>query len=99
MSETIKIRTRHAGARGLADIRNPLPHVIRTPAGLARLEIQGTINLLEKDDEGTMRTGEGGVEGQETPIGRLVFDGYEEGQSDGAWMKKVYMYVGKHQWR
>lgn len=55
--------------------------------------------MLEKDDEGTMRTGEGGVEGQETPIGRLVFDGYEEGQSDGAWMKKVYMYVGKHQWR
>jgi len=34
---------------------------------------------------------------QETPIGRLVFPDYEEGVEGQQWMKKVYLYVGKHQ--
>ena len=78
--------------------RNPMPHVISTPSGLALLEIQGTINLPEESDEGAMSTGGVGEEGRETPIGRLVFDGYRaEGESDEGWMKRVYLYVGKHQ--
>ena len=34
-----------------------------------------------------------------TPIGRLVFSNYSSANSpeDTAWMKKVYLYVGKHQ--
>lgn len=35
-----------------------------------------------------------------TEVGRLVFPHYTEGISDpkgGAWMKKVYFYIGKHQ--
>lgn len=36
---------------------------------------------------------------QQTPIGRLVFPDYDAGDLKGstAWMKKVYLYVGRHQ--
>jgi chromosome transmission fidelity protein 8 len=74
------------------DGRNPLPNLLHTPAGLALLEIQGTINLPEHDDEDTF-----GVVGKETPIGRLVFPDYVEGEEGAGWMKRVYLYVGKHQ--
>ena len=80
---------------------NPLPHVIQTKAGLALLEIQGTINLPGHGDEAAMSTGEsgGGVDGKvmETPVGRLVFPEYEGNEGNSDWMKRVYLYVGKHQ--
>jgi chromosome transmission fidelity protein 8 len=82
-------------------ISNPLPHVIQTKAGLALLEIQGTINLPGHGDEAAMSTGGGGGEGDgqvmETPVGRLVFPEYEGNEGSNEWMKRVYLYVGKHQ--
>jgi chromosome transmission fidelity protein 8 len=80
---------------------NPLPHVIQTKAGLALLEIQGTINLPGHGDEDAFDSvGGEGDDGRvmETPVGRLVFPDYEgrEGEGD-QWMKRVYLYVGKHQ--
>lgn len=76
---------------------NPLPELLQTPSGLALLELQGSINLPEHDDEDSISTG--GVRGmvRETPIGRLVFPDYVEGEASQAWMKRVYLYVGKHQ--
>ncbi|PMD22436.1 hypothetical protein NA56DRAFT_529711, partial [Hyaloscypha hepaticicola] len=78
---------------------NPLPHVIQTKAGLALLEIQGTLNLPDHGDEDAFNStsGEAG-DGKfmETPIGRLVFPDYEGDEGD-KWMKRVYLYVGKHQ--
>lgn len=80
---------------------NPLPHVIQTKAGLALLEIQGTINLPGHGDEAAMSTGDGDSEGEgrmmETPVGRLVFPEYEGNDESNDWMKRVYLYVGKHQ--
>ncbi len=79
---------------------NPLPHVIQTKAGLALLEIQGTINLPEHGDEDVFNSasGEGGEDKvMETPIGRLVFPDYEGNEGGDKWMKRVYLYVGKHQ--
>ena len=82
-------------------VKNPLPQVLRTPSGLALLELQGTINLPEQDDIDTITStnANDGVKSQETPIGRLVFPLYDEKEADGGsgWMKRVYLYVGKHQ--
>ncbi|EXJ54672.1 hypothetical protein A1O7_10013 [Cladophialophora yegresii CBS 114405] len=74
---------------------NPLPPLLQTPSGLALLEIQGTIH-------GPF---EGSTPGDENPmtttrqIGRLEFPLYnpQASNEDGKWMKKVYLYVGKHQ--
>lgn len=76
---------------------NPLPQLLQTPSGLALLEMQGTINLPEHDDEDTISTGD--VKAQETPIGRLVFPDYDPQApaGDNGWMQRVYLYVGKHQ--
>lgn len=81
--------------------RNLLPKLLHTPAGLALLELQGTINLPEHDDENAFGVSTG-FEGKrviekETPIGRLVFPDYVEGEEGAGWMKRVYLYVGKHQ--
>jgi chromosome transmission fidelity protein 8 len=81
---------------------NPLPELLRTPSGLALLEIQGTINLPQRDLEshtsGLQVDGNGAS--QETSIGRLVFHDYHPETQDSnntAWMKRIYLYVGKHQ--
>ena len=79
---------------------NPLPTLLQTPSGLALLELQGTINLPEHDDEDAVTSTETNVltTGQETPIGRLIFPDYDEKDPGSTgWMKRVYMYVGKHQ--
>lgn len=72
---------------------NPLPKLLQTPSGLALLELQGTINLPEHNDVDSIAA-EGG---RETPIGRLIFPDYVEGEEGQGWMKRVYLYVGKHQ--
>jgi len=101
-NKTVKIHTDRK-AVGLEPIStsNPLPHVIQTKAGLALLEMQGTINLPDHGDEAVMSTGDGGGEGDEkvmeTPVGRLVFPDYEGNEGGEGWMKRVYLYVGKHQ--
>lgn len=76
---------------------NPLPQLLRTPSGLALLEMQGTINTPSPpnrgEDDASSQPGS-----YETPIGRLVFPDYEPGKSGGGeWQKRVYLYVGMHQ--
>jgi hypothetical protein len=79
--------------------QNPFPRLLQTPSGLAILEIQGTIHvptLQHADDEPNGEV----VQKEETiPIGKLVFPYYSPNNpaEDTAWMKRVYMYVGKHQ--
>jgi chromosome transmission fidelity protein 8 len=81
---------------------NPLPELLRTPSGLALLELQGTINLPQRDLEGHtsgLQFNDNGASA-ETSIGRLVFPDYHPATQDPgstAWMKRVYLYVGKHQ--
>jgi chromosome transmission fidelity protein 8 len=78
---------------------NPLPSLLHTPSGLALLELQGTINIPSNTDSSSMMITDvhSGATSRETPIGRLVFPDYEEGTEGQQWMKKVYLYVGKHQ--
>ena len=75
---------------------NPLPHLLQTPSGLALLEIQGTLHTpipdLNSDESDPVLT--------ETQVGRLVFPLYNPKSPDHenqSWMKRVYLYVGKHQ--
>jgi chromosome transmission fidelity protein 8 len=82
--------------------QNPLPELLCTPSGLAILEIQGTINLPQRDLDGNTSTlhvdGNGTLQG--TSIGHLVFPDYHPSTKEPnstAWMKRVYLYVGKHQ--
>lgn len=79
--------------------QNPLPALLQTPSGLALLEIQGTVNIPPNTDSSAMTVTDvqGGSTSKETPIGRLVFPDYEEGSDNQQWMKRVYLYVGKHQ--
>ncbi|PSR79755.1 Ctf8-domain-containing protein [Coniella lustricola] len=74
---------------------NPLPQLLQTPAGLALLELQGTINLplLDPHDTSTAPV---------INIGRLDFPDYKPDSitfdpASTAWMKRVYMFVGQHQ--
>lgn len=65
-----------------------LPGLLQTPAGLAIIEIQGTIHLPSSDESN-------GIE-----VGRLDFPLYDKavhGDKEGAWMKKARLYIGKHQ--
>ena len=67
---------------------NPLPPLLQTPAGLAILEIQGSINFP--------------VASPSSPpiaIGRLTFPDFTASGSndDKSWMKRVHLYVGQHQ--
>ncbi|KAK0117347.1 hypothetical protein ONS96_013178 [Cadophora gregata f. sp. sojae] len=80
-------------------VPNPLPQLLQTPSGLALLEMQGTINLPSHDDEVSISTeSQSGVASQETPIGRLIFPDFDPtDNSKTGWMKRVYLYVGKHQ--
>lgn len=71
-------------------ISNPLPELLQTPAGLAILEIQGSIHAPFADAAG--------VDG--VRIGHLEFPLYDEGSAnlkEGPWMKRVYLYIGKNQ--
>ena len=67
---------------------NPLPNILQTPAGLAILEIQGSLNS-------TLHT----EPGANLPVGKLDFPLYDikAPASDTAWQKRVHLYVGKHQ--
>ncbi|KAF1345411.1 chromosome transmission fidelity protein 8 [Delphinella strobiligena] len=82
---------------------NPLPQLLQTPSGLAILELQGTFHLPqqisnqpqdEPNDDGTATNS-----AKATTIGRLVFPLYDasKGDTDTSWMKRVHLYVGKHQ--
>lgn len=67
---------------------NPLPPLLQTPAGLALLELQGTINLPNPDEA--------------INIGRVDFPDYKPDAitfdpASTAWMRRVYFFVGQHQ--
>ena len=69
---------------------NPLPSLLHTPAGLALIEIQGTLNVPEPAPNDPSRQ----------QIGRLEFpllSPDQDAPADSAWMKKVYFYVGDRQ--
>jgi chromosome transmission fidelity protein 8 len=91
----------HSSSLRVEDLAiSPLPSLLQTPSGLALLELQGTINLPEHDNEDVITSTEckGVTTAQETPIGRLIFPEYDpKDPSSTAWMKRVYLYVGKHQ--
>ncbi|KAI9747812.1 MAG: hypothetical protein M1815_003883 [Lichina confinis] len=82
---------------------NPLPHLLRTPSGLAILEIQGTLNMPGVHASETGSSGDDGIgagAGGSVAVGRLVFPDYHPDNSpddDLRWTKRVYFYVGKHQ--
>ncbi|KAF9878934.1 Ctf8 [Colletotrichum karsti] len=91
---TVKI---YPPKRGSPASDNPLPQTIKTPSGLALLEMQGIINLppFNPDDNDN-----GDKPEPEVPIGRIIFPDYHpETQEEGstAWMKRVFLYVGQHQ--
>jgi chromosome transmission fidelity protein 8 len=69
---------------------SPLPQLLQTPSGVALLELQGTFNLPESNDDG-------GVSSDSIEIGKLDFPDYKPGVEGSAWMKRVHMYVGQHQ--
>lgn len=76
-----------APARPRPPATGPLPQLLRTPSGLALLELQGSLNF-PSDQDG------------ETPqirIGSLEFPDYAPGAPDSAWMDRVTLYVGPHQ--
>ncbi|CAF9926981.1 MAG: hypothetical protein HETSPECPRED_006475 [Heterodermia speciosa] len=75
-------------------VENPLPQFLQTPAGLAILELQGTIHIPDSSEEPDI-----GESIETVPIGRLVFPDYrkDDPSESQAWMKKVYLYVGRHQ--
>jgi chromosome transmission fidelity protein 8 len=79
--------------------QNPLPTLLHTPSGLALLELQGTINMPSISDPAAMTITDihDGTTSKDTRVGRIVFPDYEEGTESQQWMKRVYMYVGKHQ--
>lgn len=65
-----------------------LPQTLRTPSGLAILEIQGTVNTPSSNSSSVS-----------SPIGKIVFPHYDASKpaDDISWHKRVYLYVGKHQ--
>ncbi|MCJ1309080.1 hypothetical protein MMC25_002735 [Agyrium rufum] len=80
------------------------PSILKTPSGLAILELQGKINhppapLKSKSlhDQSTSSPTPAPIPA--TPIGRITFPVYDASiaDTDSAWMKKVYMYVGPNQ--
>ncbi|KKZ67978.1 hypothetical protein EMCG_06319 [[Emmonsia] crescens] len=89
---------------------NPLPQLLQTPSGLAILELQGTVNLPDPSAANDPHTLDMDLESSglahsltqyQTPIGRLIFPDYNDAMdnnpSDHSWMKRVYLYVGRHQ--
>jgi len=99
-----------ASTTARAQPSNPLPQLLQTPSGLAILEIQGTLNnpssqeaLDTAADDNRSNPTVNGQAGTTSPaaseIGRIVFPDWSESlaKDDKKWMKRVYLYVGKHQ--
>lgn len=98
-SATLHPRPSQPDTPALPAQSNALPPLLHTPAGLALLELQGTINLpadahdddADADEKTTIIN-----------IGRVVFPDYDPDSilfdpASKAWMKKVYLFVGEHQ--
>ncbi|KAL4803649.1 chromosome transmission fidelity protein 8 [Aspergillus unguis] len=95
----------HPRASSRDEAHNPLPQLLQTPSGLALLELQGTINLpqgelSETDPESELNgSSSSSSTSYETPVGKLLFPDYspQAAKDDTAWMKRVYLYVGRYQ--
>lgn len=75
---------------------NPLPKLLQTPAGLALIEIQGTIHAPLQDS--TSSSTLDNTTSVSMQVGRLEFPLYDgQDAKEGPWMKKAYLYIGKHQ--
>ncbi|RAL09726.1 uncharacterized protein BO97DRAFT_374133 [Aspergillus homomorphus CBS 101889] len=86
-------------SRSPSRVPNPLPQLLQTPSGLALLELQGTINIPSQDEATTSSAEAPDASVFETPIGKLMFPDYspQDPADDTAWMKRVYLYVGRYQ--
>ncbi|KAF9738240.1 hypothetical protein PMIN03_001985 [Paraphaeosphaeria minitans] len=85
---TIPLHQRPLAPSSSAQDSNPLPPLLRTPSGLALLELQGDIRFPPAAAQAS------------TQVGKLMFPLYNpdlNGEDDTKWMKKVYLYVGKNQ--
>lgn len=82
--------------RNELQLDNPLPQLLQTPSGLAILELQGTINMPSSSDASSKDQSSTTTD---TLVGRIVFPDYhaDDPPDSKAWMKKVYLYVGRHQ--
>lgn len=75
------------------ELQSSLPRLLQTPAGLALIEIQGTINHPQTT----------GPDEQNVQIGRIEFPDYRQNDvtlkddGQGKWQKRVWLYVGDHQ--
>ncbi|CAK7268294.1 hypothetical protein SEPCBS119000_002987 [Sporothrix epigloea] len=100
VTSAITIHPRQAVAA--STVSNSLPTLLHTPAGLAILELQGTINLpnapftADEDEDDLAAAKETSLT---TPIGRLDFPDYDpaSGTESTAWMRRVHLYIGQHQ--
>jgi len=70
---------------------NPLPPLLHTPLGLAILEIQGSLNI-----PAATSTSETSLQIGSLSFPLLAASG-DNGASEGAWMKKVWLYIGQNQ--
>ncbi|GAM84434.1 hypothetical protein ANO11243_024300 [Dothideomycetidae sp. 11243] len=80
-------------------LHNPLPGLLQTPSGLAIIELQGTLHFPtgEGDDDDMTRDGKR-QKLSHIPVGKLVFPLHDStAPDDKAWMKRVYLYVGRNQ--
>ncbi|PYH80913.1 hypothetical protein BO82DRAFT_375305 [Aspergillus uvarum CBS 121591] len=86
-------------SRSPSRVSNPFPQLLQTPSGLALLELQGTINIPSHDESSHSAEFPDGASVFETPIGKLMFPDYspQNPADDAAWMKRVYLYVGRYQ--
>lgn len=80
-------------------VPNPLPQLLQTPSGLALVELQGTIHVPPATGQDNDRMTDEHDQSIATPVGKLLFPAYSPSnpKDDTAWMKHVYLYVGKHQ--
>ena len=71
-------------------LQNPLPGLLHTPAGLAMIEIQGSVHTPAMSSDTS----------HSVEVGRLEFpllDASKTSTEEGSWMKKAHLYIGKHQ--
>ncbi|KAF3098844.1 hypothetical protein TWF102_005895 [Orbilia oligospora] len=68
---------------------NPLPQILRLPTGLAILELQGDINFPSPEDSPSNINF--------TKVGNLIFPDATSDSTDLKDVKRVWLYVGKHQ--
>ena len=93
------LRVKLTGAEDARVLSESLRQLLRTPGGLAIVELQGTIHFPMPTTD-TNEAGNGREQSSAVEIGRLVFPHFSSSpphQTGDQWMKGVYFYIGKHQ--